>query len=164
MATFTKEILKEGAGATPQTGQNVTVEANLYLAADMTAIWCVDVFAICGRWLVYLCRTARAAVSAALLIWSLCLLSPFWQVYAPGIRVSVPIRPSSAVHLFQRHRRCHQGMGRRCCHHEAGRARQDHHPVAACLRRKRSSGLQDSTTVSALLGSPASPRPAVPPC
>lgn len=43
MATFTKEVLKEGNGATPQVGQNVTVEANLYLAKDMTAIWCVAV-------------------------------------------------------------------------------------------------------------------------
>jgi hypothetical protein len=40
MATFTKEVLKEGNGAVPQVGQNVTVEANLYLAKDMTAIWC----------------------------------------------------------------------------------------------------------------------------
>jgi hypothetical protein len=39
MATFTKEVLKEGGGAAIQVGQNVTVEANLYLAKDMTAIW-----------------------------------------------------------------------------------------------------------------------------
>ncbi len=42
MATFTKEVLKAGNGAVPQVGQNVTVEANLYLAKDMTAIWCAD--------------------------------------------------------------------------------------------------------------------------
>jgi len=36
MATFTKEILKEGSGATPQTNQQVTVSADLYLAKDMT--------------------------------------------------------------------------------------------------------------------------------
>ena len=39
MATFTKEVLKAGAGAIPGVGQSVTVEANLYLASDMTAIW-----------------------------------------------------------------------------------------------------------------------------
>jgi len=39
MATFTKEILKEGSGATPQTNQQVTVSADLYLAKDMTGIW-----------------------------------------------------------------------------------------------------------------------------
>ena len=41
MATFTKEVIKEGSGPGIQVGQNVTVEANLYLAADNTAIWSV---------------------------------------------------------------------------------------------------------------------------
>ena len=49
MATFTKEVLKEGNGPTPQVGQNVTVEANLYLAKDMTAIWCAAAFVLCSR-------------------------------------------------------------------------------------------------------------------
>ena len=39
MATFTKEIIKEGTGKGISVGQQVTVEANLYLAADNTAIW-----------------------------------------------------------------------------------------------------------------------------
>ena len=43
MATFEKKILKEGSGAPPAKGANVTVEANLYLATPNktrgTAIW-----------------------------------------------------------------------------------------------------------------------------
>jgi FKBP-type peptidyl-prolyl cis-trans isomerase len=39
MATFTKEVIKEGSGPGITVGAQVTVEANLYLAADKTAIW-----------------------------------------------------------------------------------------------------------------------------
>lgn len=39
MATFTKEIIKEGSGPCPAKGQKVTVAADLYLKADMKAIW-----------------------------------------------------------------------------------------------------------------------------
>jgi len=46
MATFTKEVLKAGNGPVPGQGQSVTVEANLYLAADMTAIWCAPTRAL----------------------------------------------------------------------------------------------------------------------
>jgi hypothetical protein len=38
-ATFTKQILKAGSGATPQAKQNVTVSADLYLAGSMQGIW-----------------------------------------------------------------------------------------------------------------------------
>lgn len=38
-ATFTKEIIKEGSGPSIREGQSVSVEANLYLAANNTAIW-----------------------------------------------------------------------------------------------------------------------------
>ena len=39
MASFTKTILKAGAGACPSRGSTVTVAADLYLAADNTPIW-----------------------------------------------------------------------------------------------------------------------------
>lgn len=39
MASFTKTIIKAGTGAYPTKGKKVTVAADLFLAADNTAIW-----------------------------------------------------------------------------------------------------------------------------
>ncbi|KAJ3192477.1 Peptidyl-prolyl cis-trans isomerase fkbp12 [Irineochytrium annulatum] len=39
MSTFTKEVLQAGNGPRPQPRQQVTVRADLYLAAGMKGIW-----------------------------------------------------------------------------------------------------------------------------